>query len=173
VGGIAVAPTVTEADLDQDIAGQRPEDMTASALAALEEKYKDATPEVQERVSKFIERGAVGALVKKHNGYRCQACEALGSNPRGFKKQNGEHYVEAHHVMPVSTKAKGSLAASNVMTLCPNHHRQMHYGGVSVSVEASDFTFEIDGKMLRIPRLFLDGKQTILAANVEIVPANV
>jgi predicted HNH restriction endonuclease len=153
------APTVTKADLDHDLAGQRPEDMTVAALAALEEKFKNADPEVKERVSKYIERGAVGMLVKQHNGHKCQICDTLGVHPLGFKKQNGEHYVEAHHVMPVSLLTTGSLAASNVMTLCPNHHRQMHYGRASVTIEESIFVVEIDYRSIRIPRLFVDPEQ--------------
>lgn len=40
----------------------------------------NASPEVKVRVSKGIERGPVGNLVKKTNGFKCQVCEALGRN---------------------------------------------------------------------------------------------
>jgi hypothetical protein len=42
----------------------------------------------------------------------------VGRNPIGFLKKNGEPYVEAHHVMPVSTHQIKSLSASNVITVC-------------------------------------------------------
>jgi predicted HNH restriction endonuclease len=73
-------------------------DSTSAALAAMEKKYRHASPEVKERISKYIERGSIGASVKKMTGFKCQVCEALGRDALGFKKKNGEHYVEAHHV---------------------------------------------------------------------------
>jgi hypothetical protein len=135
-----------------DLSEPAPGDLTAAALAAMQDKYKNASPEVKERVSKYIERGSVGSLVKKVNGFKCQVCDALGIHPFGFKKKNGEHYVEAHHVMPVSSREVGSLAASNVMTVCPNHHRQLHYGGIDVAIQKATFDFEINQVSLKIPR---------------------
>ncbi len=142
----------------EDLSEPAPADLTAAALAAMQEKYKDASPEVKERVSKYIERGAVGGLVKKANGYKCQVCEALGVHPFGFKKKNGEFYVEAHHVMPVSSKEVGALATSNVMTLCANHHRQMHYGGIEVAINETTFDFAIEKAQLSIPRFTIPGQ---------------
>ncbi|MCR2835299.1 hypothetical protein [Parerythrobacter lacustris] len=65
-------------------------------------------PEVREKVSKQIERGSIGQKLKKLNGYRCQLCEVLGHDPISFVKANGEPYVEAHHVTPVSELQLGS-----------------------------------------------------------------
>lgn len=103
---------------------------------------------MKERVSKSIERGSVGAKLKKELKFRCQLCDALGLVAVGFSKKNGEPYVEAHHVMPVSKLQVGSLAASNVMIVCANHHRQLHFGKVSVTIEAK--TFELDMEGLRV-----------------------
>jgi EVE domain len=128
-------------------------DVTAAQLAALEEKYLRANPEVKERVSKTVERGPIGDLVKKTTGYKCQICDALGANPLGFLKPNGQPYVEAHHVAPVSKRQIGSLSASNVMTVCANHHRQLHYGGVIVDITDTVFELTIDGIEIRVPRL--------------------
>ncbi|RTL92692.1 HNH endonuclease [Ancylobacter aquaticus] len=131
-------------------------DLDIAELAALEEKYLSASPEVKERLSKSVERGSIGALVKKATGYKCQVCEALGLNPVGFLKRDGHPYVEAHHVMPVARMQIGSLAVSNVMTVCANHHRQLHYGGIDVTISEQTFDLAIDGKSLRIRRLTLD-----------------
>jgi hypothetical protein len=127
-----------------------------SKLAGMEQKYLHASPEVKERLSRTIERGPIGALVKKATGFKCQLCEALGLNPIGFLKTDGEPYVEAHHATPASKREIGSLAASNIMTLCPNHHRQMHYGGINVVINPTTFDFIIDGLPVTIPRLTLD-----------------
>ncbi len=135
----------------------------ADQLAALERKYMNASPEVKLRVSKGIERGPVGNLVKKTNGFKCQVCEALGNNPIGFLKQNGEPYVEAHHVMPVSSMEVGSLAASNVMTVCANHHRQLHYGGIKVRISDKTFEFQIGCLPITIQRLFIEANPEAIA----------
>ncbi len=135
-------------------------DVTFAQLAALEERYRRASPEVRSRVSRSIERGRVGALAKKMNGFRCLLCEAHGQQAIGFRKPNGEPYVEAHHVMPVARGQVGSLAASNIMTLCANHHRQMHYGDVIAVIEAAHFDVVLDGTKVCIPRLTCDGTAT-------------
>lgn len=138
-------------DID-DLLEPKAIDVTAGALAAMHEKYKNASPEVKERVSKYIERGPVGALVKKANDFKCQVCDALGRHPFGFRKPGGEFYVEAHHVMPVASQEVGALAASNVMTVCANHHRQIHYGGVSVTIGPAAFELTVDERAISIPR---------------------
>ena len=127
-------------------------DTSPDALAALQRKYLHASPEVKERISRYIERGSVGTMVKKQLGYKCQVCAALGREPLGFRKNNGEPYAEAHHVAPVSAMQAGSLAASNVMVVCANHHRQMHYGGIDVVIGEKSFDFAIDGQLIAIPR---------------------
>lgn len=129
-------------------------DTEASArLAQLELVYGQAPPKKKDRVSKYIERGPIGAEVKKANGYRCQLCAVLGMNPVGFKKRKtGIPYVEAHHVTHVATGQVGSLSVRNVMTLCANHHREIHYGEIEVEVMAETFVL-IQGKQrLEVPR---------------------
>ena len=127
-------------------------DVVADKLAQLEATFIRASPEVKKRLSRKIERGPIGALVKKLNGYKCQLCEVLGADPLGFRKSSGEHYVEAHHVMPVAMRQIGSLSASNVMTVCANHHRQLHFGSVEVKLDAASFLIEIDGRSVSVRR---------------------
>ena len=112
-------------------------------------------PELREKVSKQIERGPIGQKLKKHNGYRCQLCEALGHDPISFVKASGKPYVEAHHVTPVSELQIGSLGAGNIMILCANHHRQMHFGDVVVERGEHEFLVKLDGIETRIRRFGL------------------
>ncbi len=151
---------------DQDaIAAEVAEDGadTLDRLAELESKFLHASPEVKTRVSKGTERGPIGTEIKRLNGFRCQLCEALGGNPIGFKKRNGEPYVEAHHVMPVHRKEIGSLSATNIVTLCANHHREVHYGDVDVAIGDQHFSFTIGGKDVTIPRAKVKLRIGILA----------
>lgn len=130
-------------------------------LTGQETKYLYASPEVKERVSKVVERGPTGALAKQATGFKCQLCEALGLPPIGFVKRGGEPYVEAHHVMPVHQRQVGSLALSNIMTLCANHHRQAHYGEVEISIEQTTFDILIDDQFIQVPRLGLSQEATV------------
>jgi 5-methylcytosine-specific restriction protein A len=59
-------------------------------------------------------------LTNRANG-KCQAC-----NSEFFKKTNGEHYFEIHHIISYSECKKHEL--SNLALLCPNCHRKIHFG---------------------------------------------
>jgi predicted restriction endonuclease len=59
-----------------------------------------------------------------------------------FKKKNGEFYSEAHHLIPLSKG--GTQEENNVIILCPNHHRMMHYADVEIE------DFEQNERKLRI-----------------------
>lgn len=121
-------------------------------LEDLRRKYASVSPETKARISKYIERGAVGDAVKRACGYHCQICEALGMDGLGFRKNSGGYYAEAHHVLPVSGLAPGSLGPSNVICTCPTHHRQLHYGRVSLTIHADEFVFTLDDTTVHVPR---------------------
>lgn len=69
---------------------------------------RDRDPEVR----RFALRRARG---------KCQLC---GSS--GFQLPDGSTFLETHHVIPLSEN--GADSASNVVALCPNHHREAHHG---------------------------------------------
>lgn len=52
---------------------------------------------------------------------KCQFCGAPG-----FQLSNGSTFLETHHVIPLSEGGVDSVC--NVVALCPNHHREAHYG---------------------------------------------
>jgi hypothetical protein len=41
------------------------------------------------------------------------------------------------------------------MTVCPNHHRQFHFGEVEVAIRSGSFDLVIDEQALTIPKLKL------------------
>ena len=52
---------------------------------------------------------------------KCEFCDASG-----FQLPDGRMFLETHHVIPL---AKGGTdGVTNVVALCPNHHREAHYG---------------------------------------------
>ncbi|MER9841765.1 HNH endonuclease [Mesorhizobium australicum] len=131
-------------------------------VQAVLSRYESASPTIQQRVSRYIERGPIGDLVKAANGHRCQVCIGMGANGVGFRKPDGIPYVEAHHVLQVSSGAAGVLRAENVMTLCPGHHRELHYGALVVVVDLLDrfeVTVELGTVIVPKPRDLLSTAQ--------------
>ncbi len=125
----------------------------------LEVQISEKTPEQKLRISKQIERGVIANKIKAINGFQCQICKELKMNPLSFKKNNGEYYVETHHVIDVSKLQKGSLGVLNLITVCANHHRQIHYRNVELlSNNSSFFEFKIDEISVKI-RKFSIGSQ--------------
>lgn len=51
-------------------------------------------------------------------------CELCGTS--GFQLPDGRMFLETHHV--ISLAEHGTDSVSNVVALCPNHHREAHYG---------------------------------------------
>jgi predicted restriction endonuclease len=123
--------------------------------AALEARFALAVPEVRQSVSRRIERGPIGDEVKKARGFKCQICEALGQTPYCFRKPDDTWYVEAHHVRFVSSAQIGVLSACNIVAVCPNHHRQLHFGGVKWEDVGADFIFHLPDGPCCVPKLVL------------------
>lgn len=67
-------------------------------------------------------------VIKRAQG-KCEFCGALG-----FKKADGTHFVEAHHIINLGQLGPDTL--DNVIALCPNHHREAHFGADSEQLEA-------------------------------------
>jgi len=126
---------------------------TLKGINELEQKMKNQMPDVKQRISSYIERGAIANKVKEITGRKCLVCEALGQSAFSFLKSNGEYYIETHHVEQVSTAKKGVLGLSNLITVCANHHRQLHYGQAELIEHTYEqFTFNIDGKTIKIKK---------------------
>lgn len=123
----------------------------------LEEKMKNLLPKSKKRISLVIERGATAKKIKVINGYKCQICEGIGENPYSFvKAKDGNHYIETHHIEPVSKKSVGSLSFVNLITVCANHHRQLHYGCTEViENEVNYLKIQIDDAVILINKIDL------------------
>ncbi|MBS9525854.1 HNH endonuclease [Litoribacter alkaliphilus] len=51
-------------------------------------------------------------------------CEYCGNG--SFEMEGGLNYLEAHHIIGLAKKGKDTV--DNVIALCPNHHREAHFG---------------------------------------------
>jgi len=64
----------------------------------------------------------VAYVLKKADGI----CECCGNNAP-FSKDNGELFLEVHHLKRLADG--GSDTICNAVAICPNCHRELHYGG--------------------------------------------
>ena len=130
-GYVPFASLTPTATLASDLSGEELAG-TLAGIAELERRQGGGDPKRKHRVSVWIERGSIGNAVKKLRHARCQVCEALGRPPVAFVDRRGRGFAEAHHVIPVAALMPGSLGHLNIMVLCPNHHRQAHYGAFDI-----------------------------------------
>ncbi|MCD9518458.1 hypothetical protein CTM70_08260 [Photobacterium phosphoreum] len=84
----------------------------------------DKTPK---KVLRYIEDYARNPNVVAEALYKAKGiCEACHQPAPFIKKSNGEPYLEVHHIKPLSDGGEDSL--ENVQAICPNCHREMHFG---------------------------------------------
>lgn len=94
-------------------------------LRTLNSRYSGVQPaERAKKIQNHLDRGsAVTRALKSLLGAKCQIC-----GWKGFKKKNEEDFIEAHHIVQLSERIEGSLCTENIVLLCPNCHREIHYG---------------------------------------------
>jgi hypothetical protein len=68
-----------------------------------------------------IERDTkVKAWVIQQAKGKCEYCQETG-----FIKDNGKHYMEVHHLLPLAEQ--GSDTIRNTVAVCPNCHKKLHF----------------------------------------------
>jgi len=87
------------------------------------------TPDRAKRTMHVFQRDlAVRAYVVKRAQGRCEYC-----GHQGFLLPNGNHYVEAHHIIALAKHGPDTL--ENVIALCSEHHREAHFGTEAEKLE--------------------------------------
>ncbi|MGF1879290.1 HNH endonuclease [Photobacterium frigidiphilum] len=89
----------------------------------------------------FLRDAAVVAYILKQASGKCECCDSLSP----FTKQNGDPYLEVHHVKHLSDE--GSDTTTNAVAVCPNCHRELHHG-----VNRNALVELIYGKVSRLAR---------------------
>jgi 5-methylcytosine-specific restriction protein A len=83
---------------------------------------------VSSTVMKYQRDSSVALRALQTSGYVCEA----DPHHKTFMSVTGKLYVECHHLIPVSLLQKFPSASldveENIVTLCPNCHRHVHYG---------------------------------------------
>jgi hypothetical protein len=115
-----------------------PRDQLFSNLAGLpSQPTSDAINDIESdivepaRVSSvhYPRDAGVRASVLQRAAGKCELC-----GKRGFKRADGSRYLESHHIIALANE--GADRTTNVIALCPNDHREAHFGRRSEHLEA-------------------------------------
>ena len=86
------------------------------------EKRKNFFPRSEVRsIIAPVRNPMVISAVRKRANYCCERC-----GWQGFEIENGDKYVEVHHLKMLAEG--GADIPENAVALCPNCHREFHYG---------------------------------------------
>ncbi len=127
-------------------------------LRELNTQYAGLRPEARARkIASHLDRGSsVTYALKQLLGSKCQIC-----GWKGFKKQDNSTFIEAHHLIQISERCVDSLCTENIILVCPNCHREIHYGdNVEINEEGDINVVRLSKKTARIPKntiRFLEG----------------
>lgn len=116
-------PTPTESNDSPLKPSQEPPD-TPKAFDINEPGGANRTLSTQYRI---LRDTALARGIKVLHQYRCQICGDV------ISLQNGQVYVEAHHIKPLGAPYEGPDIAENIICVCPNHHVQLDYGAIKLN----------------------------------------
>lgn len=98
------------------------------------------TEQVDASGKRYARNPDVRRAVLSRAAGRCEFC-----GMPGFMMASGQFFLETHHIVPFSEE--GGDVATNVSAVCPNHHREAHYGASAPVIR--DFLLSVAGKMKR------------------------
>lgn len=76
----------------------------------------------QSLITQYQRDAAVKIWVLQQANGKCESCE----KPAPFNGSDGQPFLEVHHVRQLAEN--GSDTVTNAVALCPNCHREFHYG---------------------------------------------
>ena len=113
------AETLKE-ELEKDILTSR---YTSHNLREERLEKANKVPEEIKIISRGFKRNAdvVVAVLERAGGY-CERCECKAP----FLRKDNTPYLEVHHIKMLANGGEDSV--ENAMAVCPNCHRELHYG---------------------------------------------
>lgn len=126
VSGIAIrtrSDLVKESLMETKRRQGQPGDLDVEEEDLLRDVPKNISPKRIKRVVEQIQHDSrISKRLKALYQNRCQICGFT------FAKKDGGFYSESHHVIPLGRR--GSDEIRNIIIVCPNCHRQLHYADV-------------------------------------------
>lgn len=146
---VAIRESCTQAEDQQPFIVEEAENLDEAPFLSKEEakfvlqNFRAFMPKFSVRSTRRYERSKVGRALKALYDGRCQICEFT------FPKRDGTNYAEVHHLESLSEG--GWEDPRNMLVVCANCHRQLHYGRVKrIGWENDRLMLEINGKIRRI-----------------------
>ncbi|HEY3823135.1 MAG TPA: HNH endonuclease signature motif containing protein [Bryobacteraceae bacterium] len=106
--------------------------LTATYIGENDNAIDDLGADVPDRkkseVWSYARDPRVRELVLRRSKGRREFCGALG-----FLKPDGSRYLESHHIIALAND--GADRTTNVIALCPNDHREAHFGNRAEQLE--------------------------------------
>lgn len=125
----AVPPEESILEEEFNEAVKKASEKSIEELRKIAEKKSSKTIPSMLQTKVYHRDPAIAAYVKKRANGHCQLC---GSSAP-FIDQNGEPYLECHHIEWLS---KGGIdSIDNCVALCPNCHRRMHLLNAEADIE--------------------------------------
>ncbi|GLW70167.1 hypothetical protein Kpho02_24660 [Kitasatospora phosalacinea] len=90
---------------------------------------------------------AVANYVKRAHDFSCQVCGIRLKTPTGA-------YAEAAHIRGLGRPHNGPDIASNVLCLCPNHHKLFDFGMLTIADDLAitdRSTGQVIGRLREVP----------------------
>ncbi|MEC8067150.1 MAG: HNH endonuclease [Pseudomonadota bacterium] len=118
------------ADVDDHIYNAEIEQTKNKTTSKNLDSYEDKLPEKGESVegkSYYKRNPAIGKAVIESEGFLC----CIDPAHKTFQNERGNQFMEAHHIIPISFQNEWDVnidCRANVVSLCPNCHRQVHNG---------------------------------------------
>ena len=108
-----------------EIEERRLAELTVDQLLELYQKRpKNRQPKRRSQSTAVYDRDQMVVTIrKKIANYRC---EVDGCTSPVFKNEEGQNFVEVHHLLPLAQGGEDVL--ENTASLCPTHHRFLHLG---------------------------------------------
>lgn len=139
--------------------------------ALVQEAIQDSTPATCEELEKsatkplIIVNGNHGRLISKNNKIsksaliRAEFKCAIDESHKTFITKNGVSYMEGHHLIPCTVSNSESFmkefernidCVENIVCLCPNCHREVHYGEWNSRSSKIRQLYEQNNKLLEV-----------------------
>lgn len=122
---VGVLESSLEEHLDEELAAN--EAKSTSDLSATRQERLSVAPKLPQRVqiiSRGFRRNAdVIAEVKLRAKGKCEAC---GDNAPFLRASDGTPFLEIHHIITLAEGGEDTV--DNAQALCPNCHREKHFG---------------------------------------------
>lgn len=101
---------------------------SAKPLSTCEASDLSVPDRIETTVYRILRDTDLARQVKRMHNFECQICGHTIHLP------DRSRYAEAHHIQPLGGEHKGCDDITNIMCVCPNHHAELDYGVIQITL---------------------------------------